>query len=148
MTCLAERAGYEKYQDAVDMAVSLDGSDLDTGPAEERLAAAGTEVRRATAAETGPIVDWLRQGPCGSSGWRVERVYWLYRKALLPTCQLLPARSTAACSPVSTAPSLPAGSATGWTAAWRACCCSRATSPARTSSDPSPRSCGSTTRMS
>jgi mycothiol synthase len=222
MTCLAERAGYEKYQDAVDMAVSLGSAELDTGPAEERLAAVGIEVRRATPAETGPLADWLRQGPWGASGWpdevaaaltgelggcyiacresryagfachgamrrgwfgpmgtdpaerqlgigavllkrcladmrtagldtarigwvgprrfyaralgaRVERVYWLYRKALLPTCQLLPARSTAACSPVSMAPSRPAGSATGWTAAWRACCCSRATSPARTS---------------
>jgi len=222
MTCLAERAGYEKYQDAVDMAVGLDGADLDTRSAEERLAAAGIEVRRATVAEAGPIAEWLRQGPWGASGWpdevaaalagelggchvacrdsryagfachgamrrgwfgpmgtdaaerqlgigavllkrcltdmktagldtarigwvgpvqfyarvlgaRVERVYWLYRKALLPTCPLLPARSTAACLPVSTAPSRLAGSGAGWTAAWRACCCSRATSAARTS---------------
>ena len=224
MTCLAERAGYEKYRDSVDMAVSLTGADLDTGPAQERLAAAGIEVRRASAAEAGPIVDWLRQGPWGTSGWpdevgavltgepvlagepvrchvasrdsgyvgfachgvgrrgwfgpmgtdaaerqlgigavllkrgladmraagfdtarigwvgplrfyaravgaRVERVYWFYRKALLLTCQ----RSMAACSPASTARSRQTGCATGWTAAWRACCCSRATSPARNS---------------
>jgi predicted N-acetyltransferase YhbS len=223
MTCLAERAGYEKYRDAVDMAVGLRSAGLDTGPAEERLAAAGIEVRRAAAAEAGPIVDWLRQGPWGASGWpdevasalaryaraadnsagchvacrdkqyvgfashgavrrgwfgpmgtdaaerqhgigtvllkrcladmaeagldtarigwvgpvpfyarvlgaRVERVYWLYRKVLLSTCP-----SMAACSPASTARSRQTGSAAGWIAAWRACCCSRATSPARIS---------------
>jgi predicted N-acetyltransferase YhbS len=72
MTCLAERAGYEKYGDAVDMAVSLRGTDLDTGPARERLAAEGIEVRRAKAAEAGPIVDWLRDGPWGASGWPDE----------------------------------------------------------------------------
>jgi beta-N-acetylhexosaminidase len=72
MTCLAERAGYEKYRDAVDMAVSLGGADLATAPAEEELAAAGIEVRRAAAAEAGRLVDWLRQGPWGASGWPDE----------------------------------------------------------------------------
>jgi mycothiol synthase len=237
MTCLAERAGYQKYRDAVDMAVSLRGVDLDTRAAQERLGAAGIEVRRVAAAEAGLVVGWLRQGPWGTSGWpdevasalaggklaggklaggklareagqpwtagchvacrddryvgfashgamrrgwfgpmgtdaverqhgigtvllkrcladmaaagldtarigwvgpvsfyarvlgaRVERVYWLYRKALLSTCP-----SMVACSPGSTARSRPTGSAAGWIAAWRACCCSRATSPARTS---------------
>ena len=243
MTCLAERAGYEKYRDAVDMAVSLRAADLDTRPAEERLAAAGIAVRRAAATEAGPIVDWLRHGPWGASGWpdevasslareavaeqavaeqavaeqavagrastatssagchvacrddryigfashgavrrgwfgpmgidaaerqhgigtvllkrcladmaaagldtarigwvgpvrfyaqvlgaRVERIYWLYRKVLLSTCP-----SMAACSPGSTARSRRTGSAAGWIVAWRACCCSRATSPVRTS---------------
>jgi mycothiol synthase len=229
MTCLAGRAGYEKYRDAVDMAVSLRGADLDTGAAEERLGAAGIEVRRVAATEAGLVVGWLRQGPWGASGWpdevasalarenvareasagqawtagchvacrddryvgfasygamrrgwfgpmgtdaaerqhgigtvllkrcladlaaagldtarigwvgpvsfyaralgaRVERVYWLYRKALLSTCP-----SMVACSPGSTARSRPTGSAAGWIADWRACCCSRATSPVRTS---------------
>jgi beta-N-acetylhexosaminidase len=72
MTCLAERAGYEKYHDAVDMAVSLGGAGLASAVAEERLAAAGIEVRRAAAAEAGRLVDWLRQGPWGASGWPGE----------------------------------------------------------------------------
>jgi beta-N-acetylhexosaminidase len=72
MTCLAERAGYEKYQDAVDMAVSLGDADLATDRAEEDVAAAGIEVRRAGAAEAGELVDWLRQGPWGASGWPDE----------------------------------------------------------------------------
>jgi hypothetical protein len=72
MTCLAERAGYEKFRDAVDMAVSLSDADLDTGPDEERLATTGITVRRAEPAEAGPITDWLRQGPWGASGWPAE----------------------------------------------------------------------------
>jgi mycothiol synthase len=88
MTCLAERAGYEKYRDAVDMAVRLSDADLDTGPAEQRLAAAGIEIRRASAAEAGPIVDWLRQGPWGASGWPDEVAAALARPAWLAGCQL------------------------------------------------------------
>ena len=83
MTCLAERAGYEKYHDAVDMAVSLGGADLATGPAEEGLAAAGIEVRRAGAAEAGRLVDWLRQGPWGASGWPDEVSSVLARSSAL-----------------------------------------------------------------
>jgi mycothiol synthase len=70
MTCLASRAGYERYRDAVDMAVDLETADLSR--AEEPLAAEGIEVRRAAGTETGPIVDWLRRGPWGKSAWPDE----------------------------------------------------------------------------
>jgi mycothiol synthase len=82
MTCLAERAGYAKFADAVDMAVSLREADLDTRSDEERLAALGIEVRRAAAAEAGSIVDWLRLGPWGTSGWPDEVASALDREAL------------------------------------------------------------------
>jgi GNAT superfamily N-acetyltransferase len=72
MTCLAERAGYEKYSDGIDMTVDLGGVDpLDT-QAEAGLATAGIQVRRATGDEAGPLVDWLRSGPWGASAWPDE----------------------------------------------------------------------------
>ena len=72
MTCLAERAGYEKLRDSIDMAVDLNAIDLDTTQAEQRLAAAGIEVRQASADEKRPIDDWLRTGPWRDSGWPDE----------------------------------------------------------------------------
>jgi mycothiol synthase len=80
MTCLAERAGYEKYRDSIDMTVDLGGIDRGLGAAEGRLAAAGIEVRRAAAAEAGPIVAWLRQGPWGATGWAEEVASALARR--------------------------------------------------------------------
>jgi predicted N-acetyltransferase YhbS len=83
MACLAERAGYEKYSDAVDMSVeldALDAHDAHDARAEARLAAAGIEIRRATSADTGPLVDWLRQGPWGSSAWPQEVAAALARR--------------------------------------------------------------------
>jgi GNAT superfamily N-acetyltransferase len=102
MTCLAERAGYERCNEAVNMAaglragVSLPGGtglsalragvsqpgggtgpvglapQLSTEADERRLAAAGITVRRAAAAEAGPLVRWMRQGPFGDSSWPDE----------------------------------------------------------------------------
>jgi mycothiol synthase len=72
MTCLAERAGYRRLAEAVDMAVDLDSAELDTGPDERRLAAAGIAVRRASHAESSAVVAWLRDGPWGRSTWPDE----------------------------------------------------------------------------
>ena len=72
MTCLAELAGYSQRAEAVDMAVDLGGAELDTGPDESRLAAAGIDVRRASRAEAGAVVAWLREGPWGRSAWPDE----------------------------------------------------------------------------
>jgi mycothiol synthase len=72
MTCLAERAGYRRLAEAVDMAVDLDSAELDTGPDERRLTAAGVAVRQASHAESSAIVAWLRDGPWGRSTWPDE----------------------------------------------------------------------------
>jgi mycothiol synthase len=72
MTCLAERAGYERYREAVDMAVDPWSADLDVQADERRLALAGITVRRATSSELGPVVAWLRSGPWGQSAWPDE----------------------------------------------------------------------------
>jgi mycothiol synthase len=87
MTCLAERAGYERYREAVDMAVDLTAggltggglttrglkaADLDVQADERRLGSAGITVRRAAVAESAPIIDWLRTGPWGQSAWPDE----------------------------------------------------------------------------
>jgi mycothiol synthase len=79
MTCLAASAGYERYRDAVDMAVDLSRADLGTGPAEEALAGAGITVRRAEVTEAQPIGQWLRRGPWGGSGWPDEAAAALSR---------------------------------------------------------------------
>lgn len=71
MTCLAARAGYERYTDAVNLVADLSampGQDA----AAERLAAAGVTVRRAQAAEAADIAGWLREGPWGASSWPAE----------------------------------------------------------------------------
>jgi mycothiol synthase len=79
MTCLAERAGYQQLAEAVDMAVGLDSAELDTGPDERRLAAAGIAVRRASRAEASAVVAWLRDGPWGRSAWPDEAAAALAR---------------------------------------------------------------------
>jgi mycothiol synthase len=80
MTCLADTAGYERYQDAVDMAVDLRAVDLDTSADERRLARAGVTVRRAARAEAGLVADWLRAGPWGQSTWPDEAASALARE--------------------------------------------------------------------
>jgi mycothiol synthase len=77
MTCLADAAGYERYREAVDMAVGLTADapgalDLDVSGEERRLSSAGVTVRRAARAEAGLVVDWLRAGPWGQSTWPDE----------------------------------------------------------------------------
>jgi predicted N-acetyltransferase YhbS len=77
MVALAGRAGYERYAEALNMAVALTAGPPGAGPLntaadEARLAAGGITVRRAAAAETGPLGDWLTQGPWGGSSWPAE----------------------------------------------------------------------------
>jgi mycothiol synthase len=72
MNCLAARAGYERYAEAIDMAVSLRSADLDCQADEDRLAAAGVTVRRAVQAESERLAGWLRAGPWGGSSWPEE----------------------------------------------------------------------------
>ncbi len=79
MTCLAHAAGYERYRDAVDMAVDLRTADLDVSGEERRLAGAGVAVRRAARAEAGLVIDWLRAGPWGQSTWPDEAASALAR---------------------------------------------------------------------
>jgi mycothiol synthase len=72
LTCLAERAGYERCGDAVNMAVDLDVTPLDTRDEERRLASCGIAVRRARPDEAGAVAGWLREGPWGRSSWPEE----------------------------------------------------------------------------
>ncbi len=72
MTCLAERAGYRRYQDEVNLVADLAGARLATAAAEQRLAASGITVRRASPDEAGPLRAWLAGGPWGASGWPDE----------------------------------------------------------------------------
>jgi mycothiol synthase len=72
MTCLASRAGYERYAEGVDLGVDLAATDLESGPDTESMAAAGLTVRRADAAESERLVRWLRGGPWGHSTWPEE----------------------------------------------------------------------------
>jgi mycothiol synthase len=80
MTCLAVRAGYERYAEEVDMAVHLQDADLECGPDTDRLAAAGVTVRRAERAESQRLVAWLRAGPWGHSSWPDEVAATLARE--------------------------------------------------------------------
>jgi mycothiol synthase len=80
MTCLAARAGYDRYAEEVDMAVDLQGTDLECGPDADRLSAAGLTVRRAAAAESERLVAWLRDGPWGHSTWPEEAAATLTRQ--------------------------------------------------------------------
>jgi GNAT superfamily N-acetyltransferase len=91
MTILAERAGYQRQAEAIDMAVALGGAaadevpslnvvpSLDTAADERRLAAAGISVRRAAPAEAGSVLEWLREGPWGASAWPDEAAAALAR---------------------------------------------------------------------
>jgi predicted N-acetyltransferase YhbS len=77
LVALAGRAGYERYAEALNMAVDLTaglpGTDpLNTAADEARLAGDGITVRRAAAAEAGPLGSWLTQGPWGGSSWPAE----------------------------------------------------------------------------
>jgi mycothiol synthase len=72
MISLAERAGYERYDEAVNLVVDLCGTSLDTDAAEQELAAAGITVRRAGRSDAGPLTEWLRNGPWGGSSWPAE----------------------------------------------------------------------------
>ncbi len=80
MTCLADAAGYERYQEALDMVVDLRAVDLGVSDEERRLARAGITVRRAARAEAGLVVDWLRAGPWGQSTWPEEAASALGRE--------------------------------------------------------------------
>ncbi len=80
MTCLAARAGYERYAEEVDMAVHLQATELQCGPDTDRLAAAGVTVRRAERAESELLVAWLRGGPWGHSSWPDEAAATLTRQ--------------------------------------------------------------------
>jgi len=71
MTCLAARAGYERYTDAVNLVADLSAVPAH-GAAADRLGAAGVTVRRARAAEAADIAAWLRAGPWGTSSWPTE----------------------------------------------------------------------------
>jgi mycothiol synthase len=72
MICLAERSGYQRCGEAVNMAVDLGAAPLGTDADERRLAAAGITVRRAAPAEAGNIAAWLRRGPWGVPAWPSE----------------------------------------------------------------------------
>ena len=72
MVCLAERAGYQRCGEAVNMAVDLGAASLGTDDDERRLAAAGITVRRAARAEAESIAAWLRQGPWSDLPWPDE----------------------------------------------------------------------------
>lgn len=72
MALLAENAGYQRHDEAVDMAIDLDDALLVTEPDERRLAAAGITVRRASGDEAAAVVAWLRAGPWGHSAWPDE----------------------------------------------------------------------------
>jgi predicted N-acetyltransferase YhbS len=77
MVALAGRSGYERYAEALNMAVDLTAGlpaadPLNTAADEARLARDGITVRRAAAAEAGPLGDWLVHGPWGGSSWPAE----------------------------------------------------------------------------
>jgi mycothiol synthase len=72
MICLAERSGYRRCGEEVNMAVDLGAAPLGTDADERRLAASGIIVRRAAPAEAGKIAAWLRQGPWGELSWPAE----------------------------------------------------------------------------
>ena len=72
MACLAERSGYRRCGEEVNMAVDLGAAPLDTETGEHRLAAAGITVRRAAPAESGDLAAWLQQGPWGDLPWAAE----------------------------------------------------------------------------
>jgi mycothiol synthase len=72
MTCLASRAGYERFADATDMVVDLSAADLRGEPELVRLDAAGIVLRRATRADSAGLMSWLRAGPWRESTWPDE----------------------------------------------------------------------------
>jgi mycothiol synthase len=72
MICLAERSGYQRCGEAVNMAVDLGAAPLGTDADERRLAEAGITVRRAAHDEAGSIAAWLRQGPWSDLSWPSE----------------------------------------------------------------------------
>jgi mycothiol synthase len=86
MTCLAERAGYERFAEGVDLVTNLSVLPLDTAADERRLATAGIAVRRARPAEASAVVDWLRRGPWGRSFWPGEAAVAM--AANPPTCHV------------------------------------------------------------
>jgi mycothiol synthase len=64
--CFAEDSGYQRQGCEVNMDVDLPGAPLDTRAAENRLASAGIEVRRADADDDGPLQESL------GSTWQAE----------------------------------------------------------------------------
>jgi mycothiol synthase len=72
MTCLAERAGYQRSREAVNMIVDLSAVPLDRAADDQRLATASVTARRAEPGEAGRLVEWLGQGPWGDSSWPAE----------------------------------------------------------------------------
>jgi GNAT superfamily N-acetyltransferase len=97
MTVLAERAGYQRQAEAIDMAVTLGEAaadevaslsavprprtvpSLDTAADERRLAAAGISMRKVAPAEADGVLKWLREGPWGASAWPDEAAAALAR---------------------------------------------------------------------
>jgi mycothiol synthase len=76
MTCLADRAGYERCGEGINMTVDLLAPSAEAG--ERRLADAGIAVRRAGPAEAGALARWLREGPWGAATtWPSEAVLTL-----------------------------------------------------------------------
>jgi GNAT superfamily N-acetyltransferase len=59
--CLFDRLGYRQSGEATNMTVDLAQPVFDIPAAEQRLAAAGIEVRRLRADETPAFADWMRQ---------------------------------------------------------------------------------------
>lgn len=72
MTCLVERAGYQRQGDNVNLIADLNAINLDTRPAERTLASGGIAVRLAGAEEEGAVRNWLSEGPFGGSSWPAE----------------------------------------------------------------------------
>ena len=65
MVCLAERSGYQRCGEEVNMAVDLASAPLGTDADERRLAAAGITVRRARPAEAARRCRLAAPGPVG-----------------------------------------------------------------------------------
>jgi mycothiol synthase len=86
MTCLADRAGYQRFAEAVDLTADLASTPLDTSADEHRLALAGIAVRRADPAEAADVADWLRRGPWSRSSWPLEAAAAMAGRP--PSCHL------------------------------------------------------------
>ncbi len=71
--CCAEALGYEQYRTAQNMVADLRTADLDTAGAEQRLAAEGVTVRRATPADLPALWEWAEEHWNASWAWEIEQ---------------------------------------------------------------------------
>lgn len=71
--CLAESLGYERYRAAQNMTADLATADLSTAADEERLAAQGVSVRRATPDELPALRAWALGAFNASWAWEIEQ---------------------------------------------------------------------------